>query len=160
SGAIAAGSNNVTLTSTSNINESTGSISGVLLTTSSFGGTTLGGANTVSSFNATNTGGNISLTNTGALSITGVSQAGGGNLAVTNTGSITVNGVAAVAGGGTVNLTANGATSDITLNANVTSGSGAITLVSGRNTLLSNGNISTTGNVSITATGTISEANS
>ncbi len=100
----------------------------------------------------------MSLANTAAtLSITGIAQSGGGNIAVTNAGSITVSGTASATGAGTVNLTANGASSDINLNANVTSGSGVVTLLSGRNIALNAGSVSTTGNVSTSATGTISE---
>ncbi len=68
-----------------------------------------------------------------------------------------MSGTASATGAGTVNLTANGASSDINLNANVTSGSGVVTLLSGRNIALNAGGISTTGNVSAAATGTISE---
>ena len=76
-------------------------ISAATLTTTSVGGTTLGDANTVSTFNATNmTSGDVSLTNTAApLTITGISQSGGGNVSVTNTGGITVSGAIASAAG-------------------------------------------------------------
>src|SRR5262249_18819535 len=66
--------------------DTTSLVSAALLTTSSAGGTTLNGANTVSSFNATNTtSGAISLSNTATtLTITGISNSGGGNIAVQN----------------------------------------------------------------------------
>src|SRR5262249_58420788 len=72
---------NVTLTGTSStvVEADTSSfVQAALLTTGSAGGTALGGANTVSSFNATNTtGGNVSLTNTATtLAITGITQSG------------------------------------------------------------------------------------
>src|SRR5262249_61697457 len=53
-------------------------VKAALLTTGSAGGTALGGANTVSSFNATNTtGGKVSLTDTATtLAITGITQSG------------------------------------------------------------------------------------
>ena len=75
-----AGPANITLNAGGLINQTAGVIGGALLTTSSVGGTTLNGANTVSSFNATNTtSGNVALTNAaGTLTVTGISQAGAG----------------------------------------------------------------------------------
>ena len=73
---------------------STNYINGALLTTVSATGTTLGNANTVTSFNGTNSGtGVISLVNTGApLVITGISQSGTGDISVNNTGAISITG--------------------------------------------------------------------
>src|SRR5207248_2687697 len=82
--------------------------------TSSVGGTTLGGANAVGSFNATNsTGGNISLINTAApLTITGISQSGGGSVTVNNTGAISLTGTVSAGSGGAINLVASGTLSE------------------------------------------------
>src|SRR5207245_7376599 len=80
---ISAGAGNVTLTAGGTISEAPGGVisTGGLLTTSSVGGTTLGNANTVARFTASNSGaGNISLTNTGDMTITGITQ---------NTGDVT-----------------------------------------------------------------------
>ena len=174
----------MSLTSSGTIGESgSGLISGALLTTNSVGGETLNGANAVSSFNATNiTSGDIALTNTAApLTITGISQTGGGDIIVTNSGALTTSGaittgsngnISLTATGGTetlgsavtangsgnVTLSATGASSDILFNANVGSTSGVITATAGRNITLNGGNISTSGNVSLTGTaGAISE---
>ncbi|MBS1994559.1 MAG: S-layer family protein, partial [Cyanobacteria bacterium SZAS LIN-3] len=117
-GAINAGSAPVTLASTATggpISETaTGSISttGVLSITS-FGGATLNGANTVSSFNAANnTSGDINFTNTAAnLNITGAAQNGGSKIDITNTGALNVSGAVSA---NFVNLTAQGASGAIT----------------------------------------------
>ena len=90
-----------------------------LLTTNSTSGQTLNGANTVGSFNATNaTSGTVQLVNTGALSMTGISQAVGGNVIITNTGTVGVNGAATVASG---NLTIT-ATDAVSQTATITAG--------------------------------------
>ncbi len=88
----------VNLTSSGTISESGGSpinTSGAL-TTSSVGGQTLVSAgNVVGTFNATNTGsGNTALLDGSAsgLLITGVSQSGGGNVSLNNTGGMTLSG--------------------------------------------------------------------
>ncbi len=159
-----------------------GVISATTLTTNSVGGTTLTMANSVTGFNATNiTSGNISLTNTAApLTITGISQSGGGNVTVNNTGAISTSGaittaangtisltssgtqtlgaVVTAGGSGTVTLAANGGTSDILVNATVSSTSGAISATAGRNVTLNAGSVTTGGNVSLTGTaGTVSQ---
>ena len=86
----------------------------------------------ISGFAATNTtSGNISLTNGAALTINGITQTGGGNVNVTNTGTLTVGTAVSAAGAGTVSLTANGATSDILVNAGITSGSGSLSAIAG-----------------------------
>ena len=89
-------SGNVSLTGTAGaISEmSTNYINGALLTTVSATGTTLGNANTVTSFNGTNSGtGVISLVNTSApLTITGISQTGTGAVSINNTGAISITG--------------------------------------------------------------------
>ncbi|MDR3490911.1 MAG: hypothetical protein P4M12_02570, partial [Gammaproteobacteria bacterium] len=178
-------SGNVNLTGTTGTVSEAGAglISAALLTTHSVGGTSLTNANTVSSFNATNSGsGNISLIDTAApLTITGINQTGGGSVSVNNTGALTTSGAISTAangditvtssgtetigsaitagGSGIVTLNATGASSDILLNANVASTSGAINLSAGRNDTLNAGNITTTGNVSLSAVaGAISEA--
>ena len=185
-GSIAAGNNNnVTLTSTGTVAEgSSGLISGNLLTVSSVGGETLNGANAVSSFNAGNTtSGDVQFTNTGTLTITGINQTGGGNIIVGNNGALSTNGAVSTGsngyisliatggtetfgstvtanGSGTVTLQATGATSDILINGNIGSTSGAISASAGRNVTLNGGNISTGGDVSLTAgAGAISEMN-
>ena len=93
-GSIAAGSNNIFLTSSGALSESgAGLVSGALLTTNSVGGLTLNGSNAVSSFNATNNGGAVSFTNTGVpLTITGIAQSGTGNVSVNNTGAVSITG--------------------------------------------------------------------
>ena len=88
-------SGNVSLTGTAGAisEESTNYINGALLTTVSATGTTLGNANTVTSFNGTNATGGISLTNTAApLTITGISETGTGDINVTNSGALTTSG--------------------------------------------------------------------
>ena len=84
---LVSSANNVSLTAGGAITEDTtgsnnGAISGVTLTTSSVGGQTLEGANTVTNFNATNnTSGDINLVNTAtSLGVTGISQTGTGNV--------------------------------------------------------------------------------
>jgi hypothetical protein len=105
--AISTGSGAVNLTSSGALSESgTGAISTAgLLTTSSAGGETLGGTNTVGSFNATNlTSGNVQLTNAGSLTITGISETVG-SATVANTGLVAV---AGAVNGTAVNLTVGG----------------------------------------------------
>ena len=89
--------NNVNLTATGAITEDiTGGNNGAIiantLTTTSVGGQTLEGANTVTNFNATNsTSGDINLVNTAAsLGVTGISQTGTGNVFLNNTGAISI----------------------------------------------------------------------
>jgi filamentous hemagglutinin family protein len=92
------------------------------LATVSVGGTTLGGQNSVGTFNATNTGsGNVSLTNTQALTISGISQSGGGLVSVGNTGGTTLTGTVS-AGTGSVSLA--DTTGSLALGANNVSGAG------------------------------------
>lgn len=149
----------VNLTAGSIISEAgAGLISGGLLTASSTAGTTLNNTNQVSGFKATNTtSGDVSLNNSGALSVTGIDETGG-NISVTNAGTITVADTVSAATTGTVDLIATGATSDILLNADVTSGSGALSLNAGQNITLNAGNLTTTGAVNLTAGSIISEA--
>jgi hypothetical protein len=99
------------------------------LTTASFGGTTLNGANKVLNFAATNSGGgDISLVNTSApsaLTISGITNTGNpGNIVVDNTGGIVTTGLISAAHGA-VTLTAH---SPITVNAGIDAGSGNISL--------------------------------
>ncbi len=69
-----------------------------------------------------------------------------------------MSGTASATGAGTVNLTANGGSSDINVNADVTSGSGLITLLAGHNIVVNAGNINTSGNVTLTTSGTVNES--
>ena len=134
-GALNAGTNAINLTASNHqiTQNSSGVITGGLLTTSSSTGTLLNSAsNAVTSFNATNsTSGDISLTNTAApLTLTGISEAGGGNINITNTGSITQaasSTVNAAAG----NITENAGATTITLN------SGSLLLSTGTINLIS-----------------------
>ena len=96
---LVSSANNVSLTAGGAITEditdgNTGAISGVTLTTTSVGGQTLEGANTVTNFNAANTtSGDINLVNTAAtLTVTGISQTGGGSVFLNNSGAITLTG--------------------------------------------------------------------
>jgi hypothetical protein len=167
-GALSTGSGAITVTSGGAITE-TGSFSTTgLLTTSSVTGTTLGGANTVGSFNATNTtSGNVQLTTTAAtLTVTGIMETGGG-ITVNNTGNLTTSGIvqdntagnaislmattgvltigAAVTGTttDTISLTSTGP-NNIAVNAAVTTGSGPITVTSG-GAITETGSFTTTG---------------
>jgi hypothetical protein len=123
----------INLTANGTINAS-GNIRGTTLTTSSAGETNLTFGHNVTGFNAFNSGtGAIQLTNTGALSITGLTQsATGGDITINNTGTITTTGTmttnnknliltgsstlavnsAINAGNGNVNLTSTGDMSD------------------------------------------------
>jgi filamentous hemagglutinin family protein len=145
----------INLAAAGTIKETTGALLSTIgqLTTSSVGGTTLNGANTIGSFNATNTtSGDINLTNTGApFTINALSNTGG-NTVFDNTGGIvvagalstlgtfdmtahspiTINSGASISAGGNVSLIAGAAGSAspgdiITINGTVTSG-GRITL--------------------------------
>jgi hypothetical protein len=107
---VSSGTGAVKLASTATLSESgAGLIStGGTLTTVSAGGATLGGANTVNVLNATNSaGGDALFINSGALTVTGVSEAGG-NVTLSSTGAMTVAGPVS-AGAGTVTLAATGA---------------------------------------------------
>ena len=173
--AAAAGS--VNLTSSGAISESGMGLVNTTgtLTTSSVGGTTLGGANTVSIFNATNaTPGDISFTNSGALTVTGITETGGG-ITVTNTGAITTSGAvtdattgqsltlnasgtltlnAAVTGTGTDSITLDptGMGKNITVDAAVSTGSGNISAVTTAGNITETGGVfSTTGTLSTTS---------
>ena len=64
---------------------------------------------TVANLSATNTtGGDITLTNSGALNLTGIAQTGGGNVSINNTGALAFTG-AATLNGGNLSVTATGA---------------------------------------------------
>jgi len=133
---LSTGTNNLTLSSGGAISQSAAITAG-LLTTVSAGGAVLNAANAVGSFNATNTGsGNIELTNTAApLSVTGISQAGGGDVTINNTGAISVGG--ATVTGGNLTLTASGTigqTGAIAADLLTTSSAGG-TLLNGSNTV-------------------------
>ena len=130
------------------------------LTTSSSTGTTLNNANTVSSFNATNTtNGNVSLTNTGALSITGISQSVG-NLTIANTGAITQTAPITVSGTSSFSAGANAITLTQT---NAFTGAVSLSNSGTNNVSVTNGSALQIGtssigqNLSLTASGSISE---
>jgi filamentous hemagglutinin family protein len=157
-GALAGGAGDVDLTSTGTISESGGGLISTTgtLTTSSVGGTTLGGANLVSNFNATNTtSGNVTLTNGAALTITGISQAGGGSVTANNTGGTTVTGTVG-AGAGAVTLTDAGAISEtggghVSTTGLLTTSSAGGTTLGGANAVGSlNATNTTSGNISLT----------
>ena len=172
---------NLTVTAGGAITQ-TGADSGVTLTTSSVGGTLLNSANVFTNFNGVNTtSGDIQFTNSASpLTITGINETGGGNILINNTGSITNSGAINTAangnitlnasgtetlgstvtagGSGGVILSASGGSSDILVNANIGSTSGAISATAGRNVTLNVGNISSSGNISLTGGSAISEA--
>ena len=183
-GTIGTDGGGVNLTSSGTINETGVGLIGTTgtLTTTSIGGETLNGANTVSTFNAVNAGsGNIALSNTaGPLTMTGISNTGGGSDTVSTTGALTTTGnitttgngaislkatggtetigaAVAAGGSGAVTLAATGASRDILINANVASGSGSISVTAGRDITLPNTStdITTTGHVNLTAANNI-----
>ena len=124
-----------------------GAIVATTLSTQSQTGTTLIAAgNRVASFTAANSGsGNVSLINTGALTIAGISNSGG-NIAVDNTGAVTTT-VAVSAPAGTVSVVAH---SPLTIGAGGVSAAGNITLTAGEtpdpsDTLTLSGPVSSTG---------------
>jgi filamentous hemagglutinin family protein len=155
------------------------------LVTQSVTGTTLTDAgNQIASFTATNSGsGNVALTNTGALSIGGISNSGG-NITVDNTGAVTTVGAVSaptgsvsivahsplsigsggVSAGGDILLTAGGTTAltdNLTLNGAVaTTGSASSVTLLANDNLVQNANVTTSGGaVTATAqTGSISMA--
>ena len=111
----AAGGGAINLVGTAAITESDGGLLNTTgaLTTSSVTGQTLNGANAVGSVNAVNTtSGNVSLTNSGPLTLAGINN-GGGDLSVTNGGTISITGPITMDGGGAVSLTATGAPASI-----------------------------------------------
>lgn len=111
---VNAGAGAINITSGAQITETgAGAISTTdTLATSSVLGQTLNGPNTVSTFNASNfTGsGAISLTNTAApLTIAGILGTGIGNVTISNTGAISITGtVNAIGAGSNVSLTSTG----------------------------------------------------
>ena len=114
-----------------------GTLSGGMLTTSSNGGTLLGGSNTISGFNAINvSSGSIQLNNTGALTVAGISQSGGSGVSVTNAGTLTVSGAVNAGGAGGIALTASGAASDLTANAGLVAGAGTLNASAGRDVII------------------------
>ena len=154
-------SGSVSLTAVKRISEAgTGFISGGLLTTHSSTGTALNSANQVTGFNATNSAaGDIRLSNSGLLNVVAISETGG-DVSITNAGTMTVLGAVTAAGGGAVDLTTTGAASDIVVNANIQSATGALTLSAGNDLTINTGNLSTTGGINLTAGHAISEAGS
>ncbi len=153
----------VSLTSSGAISES-GSAGEVnttgTLTTSSSGGTVLGGTNAVGGLSATNsTSGNISLVNSGALSVSGINQSGGGSVALDNTGAITVTGTVA-AGNGPVNLTSSGSIGEsggtISTTGTLTTSSSGGTVLGGANAVGGfNATNSTSGDISLLNSGAL-----
>src|SRR6185369_911197 len=101
----------------------------------------------------TNSGsGDILLENTAApLSITGVSQSGGGGVNVFNNGSISTSGTMTLSGGMAL-FTADGATSDITVNGAISKTTGsdaALTLLAQRNIEVKQPVVSTSGKMNV-----------
>jgi hypothetical protein len=131
-----------------------GPITAGTLTTSSSGGTTLTNtSNAIDSVNATNTtSGGVSLTNSHALTVTGISQTGSGATAIASGGNLTLTGAVA-AGSGSITLTSSGSitqTSGVTAGALTTSSSGGTTLTDVSNALTSfNATNTTSGGVSL-----------
>ncbi len=105
-----------------------GPIIATTLNTASQTGTTLTDAgNKVASFTAANSGsGNVALTNTGALTVTGITNSGG-NVEIDNTGAVTTTG-AVSAPAGAVTIVAH---SPLTIGAGGVSAAGNITLTAG-----------------------------
>jgi filamentous hemagglutinin family protein len=125
--AIDAGSAAVTLTAGTTISESgSGKVSATAgLTTSSVGGTTLGGANAVGDFNATNTTtGNVSLTNAGTLTLSGINQSGGGSVSVNNAGGAGGTTLTGAVGAGTGSVTLKDTSGTLALGAHNVTGAG------------------------------------
>lgn len=155
-------SGNITAFTNGSITESgAGSFSttGLLITTSA-DGQTLNGSNAVGNFQSLNIShGDISLINGVSLNVLGVTQMAG-KVAILNAGTVTISGKVAVPGTETVELTTTGAKSDIRINADITSGTGALTLNSGENLMLNAGNLTTSGSVSLIAEKSINEAGS
>jgi hypothetical protein len=81
----------------------------------------------------------------------GNSAAAGGAYDVLAAGTITVAAPVITSGAGLLSLTATGATSDVLLNANAGSTSGAIAVTAGRHITLNAGTLSTAGNVTLNA---------
>src|SRR6202043_2589536 len=184
-GAVSTGSGEIDATSVGAITENvaTGSFGTTgLLKTISATGTTLGGANGVGSFNATNTSGDVTLVNTAAtLVVTGIAETGG-NISVSNTGNLTTSGlvkdntpgnaISLQATSGTLTIGATGpvtgtttdtislttlTSGDIAVNGAVSTGSGAITVTSvgAISENIATGSFSTTGLLTTSsATGT------
>ena len=87
-----------------------------------------------------------------------ISTDSNGAITLNATGTETIGAAITANGTGVINLGASGTTSDILFNANVSSATGAINAIAGRNITLGSGNLSTSGNVSLTGTaGTVSE---
>jgi filamentous hemagglutinin family protein len=156
--ALATGSGPVNLTSSGSISEAGGAISTTgTLTTSSSGGTVLGGANAIGGFNATNgTSGDISLVNTGALTVSGINQTGNA-ITVQTTGTLNTSGSVLTNSSSPVQLQAGGT---LTVAAPVTapSSSGSIALVSSGGDLALNDNVSAGTVVLSAAGGTLTQA--
>jgi hypothetical protein len=80
------------------------------VTADSATGVTLGGANTIAgTFAATATSGGVSLTNTGALEIQGITAATNNDITVNNTGNVNITTSPVSTGSGTIDLKATGA---------------------------------------------------
>ncbi|CAG4884872.1 exported protein of unknown function [Georgfuchsia toluolica] len=95
---------NVNINSAGAINQTGGSLTTPTLTTVSVGGTTLNSANAIGSIQASNSGsGDIALTNTGALSIAGISNSAG-NINISNAGPMSMNESQVYTSTGTVTL--------------------------------------------------------
>ena len=149
-GTISAGTGDVWLAAydwiEQTVDSTTGSISGGLLRTDSYGGTRLAGDNRVTGFTATNYGGgNIRLNNTAeTLTTQAITQAEGGNVRINNTGAITVAGGIQTTETGNISLTATGT---VTLNSWLQAGSGTF----------GEGEYYNGGKIRVTATGATSD---
>ncbi|MFZ3067502.1 MAG: hypothetical protein WA253_05080, partial [Gammaproteobacteria bacterium] len=161
---ISAPGSNITLRSSSTIGESGSAlVNAALLSTNSVGGTTLNNANTISSFNGTNTtSGQMSLINTGSLSLTGISQTGG-NLVINNLGAISQTSALTVSGtssfsadANTINLLSSGGGNSFTGSvALLNSGNNAVSLNNSIALILAASSVGN--NLTITANGGISQ---
>ena len=123
------GAGTLTLASSSGAITQSAAVTVATLTASADTGIALTNAgNAVGSFSAANAiSGDVSLANSGALTIAGLGQQGPGNVNVVNAGAIAVDGPVSSLGG-TIVVIADGANAAANVNANVISGNGPVTL--------------------------------
>jgi hypothetical protein len=143
---INAPGNTVTLAASAAIVSSTGAGvtdvggNGLVITSATAVGTSSNFLKTaVMSLGAMVGSGGLWITNTGSLTITGITATGGGSININNTGSITITGTVSAAAGGAVNLTASAAISES--GAGLASTNGILTTVSSGGTLLNCANL-------------------